>query len=101
MDAQQVTQQMISFQKQSLDNVQRFWDLAQTQVSGTVDQLLDQATWIPEDNRRALDNWRTLVKKEQERFAAYAERGFSIYEKMFSPPTAPKTTKSKNTAADK
>ena len=101
MDAQQVTQQMIAFQKQSLENVQRFWDLAQTQAAGTVDQLFDQAPWIPEENRHILDNWRTMVKKEQERLAAYAERGFAIYEKMFSPPTAPKTTKPKNTAADK
>jgi hypothetical protein len=88
MDAMNVTQQMIAFQKQSFNNFQRIWDLAQSQTSGAVDRMMDQATWMPSEGRQALENWRALMKQERERFSAYVDQSFAIYEKMLDVPQA-------------
>lgn len=97
MDAMNVTQQMIAFQKQSVNSFQSIWDLAQAQTSSTVDRMLDQATWMPSEGRQALDSWRTLMTQERERFSAYVDQCFAIYEKMLSAPQAATPAKTKKT----
>jgi hypothetical protein len=85
MNPQEITQQWIAFQKQSYENFQSIWQLTQDQTSSTVDRLLDQTVWVPQESRRFFDNWQVLMNKENDRFAAFMERGFGIYEEMIEP----------------
>lgn len=101
MDTMTTTQQMIAFQKQSFANFQDFWDLAQTQTSSTVDRFMDQALWIPTEGRKALGDWRAIMKQERKRFAAYVDRQFTIYEKMVAAPQAATPAKTKKTSDPK
>jgi len=96
-----VTRQMLAFQKQTVNNFQSMWDLAQTQTSSTVDRLMDQAAWIPKESRQALENWRTLMKQERERFSAYVDQCFVVYEKMLDAPQAATPVKAKKTNNNK
>jgi hypothetical protein len=103
MNPQKITQQWFAFQKQSFENLQSIWQLTQTQTSSTVDRLLDQAGWVPRENRQLLESWRALMIKERERLAAFVDRGFSIYEGMLeSSPTlpTPKAKTAKTTKTD-
>jgi hypothetical protein len=88
MDVMNVTKQMVAFQKQSMNSFQGIWDLAQAQTSSTVDRLMDHNAWIPPEGRQALDKWRTLMKQERDRFAAYVDQYFAIYETMLDAPQA-------------
>ncbi len=97
MEPLNVTRQMLDFQKQAVNNFQYMWDLAQTQTSTTVDQLMDQAEWVPQESRQALENWRTLMKQERERFSAYVDQCFVVYEKMLDAPQAAIPAKAKKT----
>jgi hypothetical protein len=97
MDAKQVTQQMISYQKQTFNSFQSAWEMAQTQTSSAMDKMMDQATWMPSQGRQALENWRSLMKAEQERFTAYVDRSFAIYEKMVTAPQAVTPVKKQKT----
>lgn len=97
MDAMKVTQQMIAFQKQSFNNFQSIWELTQTQTSSAAGRLMDQALPIPAEGRQALENWRTLMKQARERFSAYVDRSFAIYEKMLDAPRAATPAKTKKT----
>ncbi len=101
MDAMNVTQQMIAFQKQSINSFQSIWDLAQAQTSGTVDRLQDQAPWMPLQGRKALEDWFTLMKQERERFSTFVDQSFAVYEKMVTAPQAAKPAKTKKTNAAK
>jgi len=97
METKNVTRQMLAFQKQAVNQFQSMWDLAQTQTASAVDQLMDQAAWIPEESRQPLENWRTLMNQERERFSAYVDQCFVIYEKMLVSPQAATPAKSKKT----
>ena len=80
MNPQKITQQVLAFQKQSFENFQSVWQLAQTQTSSTMDRLLDQA-WVPQENRQLIENWRTLIKKERDRYTAFVDRGLPFMKK--------------------
>ena len=100
MNPQHITRQWLAFQKQSLENMQSVWQLSQTQSADAVDRLLDQGVWVPEQGREMIENWRTLMKKERERFAAFVDRGFAIYEAMLEPSTRVSTVKTKQPKAE-
>ena len=95
MDAMNLTQQMIAFQKQSFHSFQSIWDLAQAQTSSTLDRVMDQTTWIPKEGRQALENWRTLMNEERDRFSAYVDQCFATYQKMLGAPQVTTPTKTK------
>ena len=101
MDVMNVTKQMIAFQKQSMNSFQSIWDLAQAQTSSTVDRVMDQNAWIPPEGRQAIENWRTLMKQERNRFTAYVDQYFAIYEKMLDAPQAVTPVKTKKNNNDK
>jgi hypothetical protein len=101
MDVMNVTKQMVAFQKQSMNSFQGIWDLAQAQTSSTVDRVMDQNAWIPPEGRQALDKWRTLMKQERDRFAAYVDQYFAIYEKMLDAPQAVTPARTKKNNNDK
>lgn len=97
MEALNIARQMLAFQKQAVNNFQSMWDFAQTQTSATVDRLVEHAAWMPQENRQALENWRTLVKQERERFSVYVDQCFVVYEKMLDAPQAAPPAKTKKT----
>lgn len=97
MDAMNVSQQMIAFQKQSFNHLQSIWDFAQTQTSDTMDRLMDQAAWMPPEGRQALESWQSLIKQQRERFSAYTDQYFAVYEKMLNAPQAATPAKTKKT----
>lgn len=101
MNPQKITQQWLDFQKQSFENFQSIWQLAQTHTSSTVDRMLDQAFWVPQENRQMLESWRTMMDKERERYAAFVDRGFTIYEEMLAPLTKAVSTKTTKTQQSK
>ncbi|MEE4111704.1 MAG: hypothetical protein V2I40_02745 [Desulfobacteraceae bacterium] len=95
MEPLNVTRQMLAFQKQAVNQFQSMWDLAQTQTTTAADQWMDQATWMPQESRKALENWRTLMKQERDRFSAYVDQCFVVYEKMLDAPQAATPAKTK------
>ncbi|WP_419658582.1 hypothetical protein Dvar_74140 [Desulfosarcina variabilis str. Montpellier] len=99
MNPQKITQQVLAFQKQSFENFQSVWQLAQTQTSSTMDRLLDQA-WVPQENRQLIENWRTLIKKERDRYTAFVDRGFAIYEEMMAPLSETVSTNTKQNSTE-
>jgi hypothetical protein len=92
-----VNRQMLDFQKQAVNNFQNMWDFAQAQTSTTVDRLMDQAAWIPQESRQAFENWRSHMKQERERFSAYVDQCFVVYEKMLDAPQSAAPAKTKKT----
>jgi len=97
MDAMNLTQQMIAFQKQSVHSFQSIWDLAQAQTTRTVELVVDQTAWMPKEGRQAMENWRSLMNQERDRFSAYIDQCFATYQKMLGAPQAATPAKTKKT----
>jgi len=103
MDAMKVNQQMLAFQKETFAAFQNLWELTQNQASDTVNQMMDQSPWMPEKGHQAMKKWLMLMNQERKRYTAFVDRGFAICDKMFAPPkaaTTPKTKTKTTTAAE-
>ena len=98
MDASKITKQMIDFQKMSFENWFKTVSLVQDQTVSAMDNMLDQASWLPEDGRNAIQNWMGAAQDERDRFKGYVDSGFVSLEKTFTD-APPKTAKAKKAAS--
>lgn len=97
MEQAQLTKKIIDFQKMSFDHWFDAVSLIQNQAENTMDAMLNQSTWIPEDGRNALRNWASLCQQERGRLKSYVEKGFSALEKVVLSTTAKPAEKAKKT----
>ena len=98
METNQITKQMIKFQKMSFNNWYNAVSIVQDQAVSAMDTMLGQASWLPEDGRDAIHNWVSDIKDGRDRFKNYVDDGFVSLEKTLT--GAPKTTaRAKKTAS--
>jgi hypothetical protein len=96
MEANTITKQAIDFQKMSFNNWYKTLTLVQDQAVTTMDKMLDQATWLPEDGRNAIQSWVGTIQDERNRFKGYVDNSFVSLEKALAPKTAAKAKKAAN-----
>ena len=84
MDQKQLFKQMLDFQKTTFDNSFNAMVLLQEQTEKASVTLLDQATWLPEEGRKAIDEWIAAYKKGREDFKALVDENFSKVETFFA-----------------
>ena len=101
MRQEETTQQVIDFQKQVLDNWNAAATLVEDQATSTLGWMFDTAVWIPEEGRRAVEQWMTVMKEERGRLKAQLDQGLATVEKIFGAPDAPSPAKPKNTPIKK
>ena len=63
MDSSKIAKQMIDFQKTTFDNTFNAMVLLQEQAESMASTALDQATWMPEEGRTAINDWLKAYKK--------------------------------------
>ena len=96
MDANKISKQAINFQKMTFDNWYKAMTRVQDQAVSTMDMMLNQATWLPEDGRNTIQNWVGAMQDGQERFKGYMDDSFVSLEKVFAPKAAAKAKKAAN-----
>lgn len=82
MEYNQITKQVIDFQKLSFSNWYNAVSMVQDQAVAAMDTLLDQATWMPEEGRQAIQSWVSVCQEERDRFKLYVDEGFIGLEKV-------------------
>ena len=93
MQAREMTQQVIAFQKQMVDNWDEALELMENQTAASVNWMLDTATWMPDAGRQAVTQWMAIAKEERGRLKAHLDQRLSTVEKIFSPPAKPRAAK--------
>ena len=83
MDQKQLFKQMLDFQKTTFDNSFNAMVLLQEQTEKASVTLLDQATWLPEEGRKAIDEWIAAYKKGREEYKALVDENFGKVEEFF------------------
>lgn len=80
----QIAKQVIDFQKTSFSSIFDAMATLQDQAVNTVDTVLDQTTWLPDDGRKAYQGWVDACQEERDRFKSYMDDGFSGLQKFLS-----------------
>jgi hypothetical protein len=84
MEYTQITKQMLNFQKMSFDSWYNAVSVVQDQAVSNMGMMLNQAAWIPEDGRNAIQSWVQISKEERNRLKSYVDMGFAAIEKSIS-----------------
>lgn len=81
----QIAKQVIDFQKTSFSSWFDAVSLMQNQAVSTLDTMLDQSTWVPEEGRQAISSWINVCEQERDRFKRYIDDSFTGAEKLVAP----------------
>lgn len=81
MEAKPITKQVLDFQRDAFSSWYGAMSILQEQAAFTVDTMLNQAIWIPEEGRQAILSWVSACKNEGDRFKTYVQESFSGLEK--------------------
>ncbi len=96
MEATKISKQAMNFQKMTFENWYKAMTLMQDQAVSTMDKMLGQATWMPEDGRNAIQNMVGVIQDERDRFKSYVDDSFVTLEKALAPKPAAKDKKAAN-----
>ena len=81
MEANPITKQVLDLQKGAFSSWYGAMASLQEQAALTVDTMLNQATWIPDEGRQAILSWVSAWKSEGDRFQTYVEESYCGLEK--------------------
>ncbi len=84
MDQKQILKQMIDFNKATFDNTFNAMVMLQEQAERAANTLMEQATWLPEDGKKAINEWVKAYKKGREDFKKVVDENFQKVESFFS-----------------
>ena len=83
MDQKQVFKQMIDFSKAAFDNSFNAMVMLQEQTEKATSTLLDQATWLPAEGKKAVKDWIMAYKKGRDDFKKTVDENFKKVEAFF------------------
>ncbi len=83
MDQKQVLKQMIDFNKAAFDNTFNAIAILQDQAESSSNTLLAQATWLPKEGKKAIDEWVKTCKTGRETFKKSVDESFKKVEDFF------------------
>lgn len=84
MDQKLIAKQMIQFNKTAFDNSFSAMSMVYEQNEKMMGTFLQQATWIPEEGRKAIENWMQTYKKGCEDFKKLADENYKKVEDFFA-----------------
>ena len=83
MDQKQVFKQMIAFNRTAFDGSFAALVTFQEQADRMTSTMLEQATWLPEEGRKAISDWAEACKKGREEFKKRVDESFQKVEAYF------------------
>ena len=83
MDQKKMLKQMIDFNNAAFNNSFTTMVMLQEQVEKTTTALIDQATWLPEEGRKAIRDWVGAYKEGRKKFKATVDENFEKVEEFF------------------
>ena len=84
MDQKKLFKQMLDFNKSAFENSFNAMVMLQEQADRAGNTILDQATWLPEDGRKAVQDWVDAFKKGREEFKSMVDENYKRVEAYFS-----------------
>jgi len=76
MDQKQILKQMVDFNKGAFNNAYNALVMVQDQNETLASTLLNQATWLPEEGKKAIRDWVDAFKKGREEYKKSVDEAF-------------------------
>jgi polyhydroxyalkanoate synthesis regulator phasin len=92
METEQFAKQMIDFQKATFDNTFTAVTMLQDQTERMVNTMIEQATWLPEESRRAIEEMVGTYKKGRADFKGVIDENFVKLADLVEAVPTPKKT---------
>ncbi len=83
MDQKQMMKQMLEMNKMACDNAFQGIVTIQEQTQAMTNKLVEQAAWLPEEGKKAIDEWLGAYKKGREDFKNLIDTAFANVMKSF------------------
>ena len=77
MDQKQMMKQMLEMNKLACDNTFQTVVTIQEQTEMMTNKLIAQATWLPEEGKKAIDEWLATYKKGRQDFKKMVDDAFA------------------------
>jgi hypothetical protein len=84
MDPKQIAKQVIQFNKTAFDNTFDALTALQEQTEKMMGMYLEQAPLIPEEGKKAINDWLKAYKKGRVDFKAAADENYKKVEEFFA-----------------
>jgi polyhydroxyalkanoate synthesis regulator phasin len=105
MVMENIAKQIIDFQKSTFDNSFDAVVMLQDQAERMTKTVVDQATWLPDEGKKAMDEWVQMVKKGRDDLKELVDQNFDKMADFFEDPatifTQPKVKETKPAKAAK
>ena len=85
MDQKQVVKQMVDFNKATFDNAYNAITLLQDQAERLGQSTLAQASWLPEEGKKAMNDLADAYKKGRETLKKNVDEALAKVEVYFQP----------------
>lgn len=83
MDRKQFLKQAVDFQKSSFNNGFDAVNIVQEQTEKITGTFIEQASWIPEEGKKAMAQWVEMYKKGRDEFRKAVDEGFNRVDEYF------------------
>ncbi len=84
MEQFKAIKQMVQFNKNAFDQGYNAMDMLWKQNEKMTNSFLDQATWLPEEGKKAVNEWMKLYKESCNDLKRTADQNYKNVEKLFS-----------------
>jgi polyhydroxyalkanoate synthesis regulator phasin len=83
MDQKQIFKQMVEFNKGAFNNSFNAMVMIQDQTETLANTMLNQASWMPEEGKKAIRDWVESFKKGREEYKKAIDDAFGKVEEFF------------------
>ena len=83
MDQKQILKQMVEFNQAAFNNTFNAMTLLQGQFEHVAKTVLEQATWLPAEGRKAIENYTETYKSACQTFKKQIDDSYKQVEKFF------------------
>jgi len=84
LDQKQVFKQMLDFNKTAFDNTFNAMVMLQEQTERMFSQFLEKAVWLPQEGKKAIEDWLKSYKKGCEDYKKLVDDSFKKVEAFFA-----------------
>ncbi|MDI7261288.1 MAG: hypothetical protein QME90_15400 [Thermodesulfobacteriota bacterium] len=84
MEQSKIAKQMVDFNKATFDNTFNAMVMLQEQTERMVNMFLEQATWLPDQGKKALNDWVQAFKKGRDDFKKAVDESFKKVDDFFT-----------------
>ena len=84
MDQKTIAKQMIQFNKTAMDNSLKAMTMVYEQNEKMASAFMEQATWLPEEGKKAIKDWMATYKSGCENFKSLVDDSYAKVESFFS-----------------